>query len=103
MPGALLQAPTAEQHIAAHIVQECAHHPVQPLSGDRMVGWRFEAQLTPPQLTGMDIRPVPLQQALPQERLPEPPWPPRVLPTTRRPITRLTIPDGGALTVGEAP
>src|SRR3954467_5131228 len=89
MPGALLQAPTAEQRIAAHIAQGYVHHPVRRLSGDRMVGQRFEAQPTT-----MDIRPVPSQQGLQQERLPEPPWPPRV-PTTRRPITRLTIPDGG--------
>src|SRR3954447_11225158 len=89
MPGALLRAPTAGQRIAAHIVQGDAPHLVQRLSGGRMVGWRFEAQ---PTTTG--IRPVPSQQALQQEWLPEPPWPPRV-PTIPRPITRLTIPDGG--------
>jgi hypothetical protein len=71
------------------IVQGCARHPAQRLSGDRMAAWRFEAQPTT-----MGIQPVLSRRALQQERLPEPPWPPRV-PTTPRPIIRLTIPDDG--------
>src|SRR5690349_6446597 len=104
MPGALLQAPTVGQPIAARIVQGYACHPAQRLSGDLMAAWQFAAQPTT-----MGIQPVPSQQALQQERLPERPWPPRV-PTTRRPIirhpiTRLTIPDdgGSALTGTDKP
>src|SRR5690348_10388671 len=98
MRGAPLQARTVEPRIAAHTVQGYARHPVRRLSEGHMVGWRFEAQPTPPPVTA--IRPALSQRALQPERLPERRSLPRV-PTIRRLITRLTIPEREDTTIPE--